>query len=416
METPEPAPEKKNKFYLITLPVILIVVTVVFAIAARTLKPKPEKQEVKATLPVVEVITARSERIQLKVIAEGNVQARTETNLFAEASGRIQKVSPAFVAGGFFQEGDVLVEIDPVDYHANLATARSRVAEAHVTYEQERAQAEQAKEDWANMNKGEPNELVLRIPQLTRAKAQIDAANAALSIAMRDLERTRIKAPYDGRVKEKFVDVGQTVNARNTSLAFIYATDIAEVRLPLSVNDIGYLELPEDYRNDSTAKPKPSVTLKTNYAGETFSWNGAIVRTEGTIDPKTRLTYVVAQVQDPYGKSDEDSDAPPLKIGMYVQAEILGKEIENAFELPIQALRPNKQMLVIDGSRTATLRDVTVVKENVDSVIVSAGLEDGDLVCTTPLQYVVDGMKVVIDGDEIEDTDTSAELSKDSER
>ncbi|MCH6257598.1 efflux RND transporter periplasmic adaptor subunit [Puniceicoccaceae bacterium K14] len=394
--------KKKNPFFLFVLPIILIVGALAFAGIASKLKSKPEKQEVKEILPVVEVTIAESETLRLNVLAEGNVQARTETNLFAEVSGSIQKISPAFFAGGFFKKGDILIEIDSTDYEANLATAKSRMAEAQVVYEQELAQSEQAKEDWIAMDKGEPNNLVLRKPQLTRANAQIDAAAAAVRIAERDLERTRIKAPYDGRVREKFVDLGQSVNARSSSLAIIYSVDIAEIRLPLSVNEIGFLELPEEYRDDNASKPKPSVSIQTKYAGKTYSWDGIIDRTEGTIDPRTRLTYVVAQVQNPYAKNSKDTTAPPLKVGMFVQAEILGKEISNAFKLPIQALRSGGRVLTIDDSKQVNIRNVTIIKENIDSVIVSGGIEEGDRVCLTPLEYIVDGMKVAIEGEESE--------------
>lgn len=395
-----PEPEPKNKFFLIALPIIFIAAAIITAAVGKKFKPVPEKQTIEEVLPVVEVVSAKSTSTQLNVTAEGNVQARTETNLFAEVSGRIQKISPDFFAGGFFKKGDILIEIDPTDYEANLATAVSRKADAHVQYQQEFAQSEQAREDWISMNKGEPNELVLRKPQLARAKAQIDAAEAAVKIAERDLERTRIKAPYDGRVREKFVDLGQSVNARATSLARIYSIDIAEVRLPLSLNDIGFLELPETFRDDQNPKNKPKVVLSTQYAGQTFTWDAELERTEGTIDPKTRLTYVVAQVQDPYAKNPTNADAPPLKIGMFVKATIHGKTLTSAFELPIRALRPNNRIVVINEKREVDIRTIKVIKENTNSFIISSGIEDGELICTTPLEYIVNGMKVEIEGDE----------------
>jgi RND family efflux transporter MFP subunit len=412
MKTNTSKPHLSTWFFTYALAPAIVLVALGLAIASSKLKPEPEKQKPKELLPVVEIIEAKTETIQLEIISQGNVQARTETNLIAEVSGRIQTISPALFAGGFFKKGDELVKIDPIDYEAQLANAFGGLAEAKLAYEQEKANSDQAKEDWTELQSGEPNDLVLRKPQLERAQANMDAAASAVKMAKRDLERTIVRAPYDGRVRQKMVDLGQMVNARTSQIAQIYSVDIAEVRLPLSLDEIRYLDLPEQYRDDSVDHQKPVVIIETIYAGETYQWIGVIDRTEGTIDPRTRLTYAVAQIINPYGK-DPSGTNPPLKMGMFVQARIKGKIISSAIEVPRKALRPDNQILIVDSKGKIDIREVQVLKENIETVILTNGIKNGENICVTPLEYVIDGMKVLIEGQESTKKDKTTEAGPD---
>lgn len=376
-------------------------VFVLFAVAALLVfamlnRPVPEKMAPTAILPVVEVMEVKSEALTLEGRSQGTVQPRTETLLVAEVSGRIQSVSSAFFAGGYFKKGDALVEIDPVDYQANLANAKSRLAEAKLAYEQEKALADQAKEDWDSFGRGEATDLALRKPQLERAAAMLESAKAAVQIAERDLARTIVRAPYDGRIKEKFADVGQMVGARQSQLARIYSTDTVEIRLPLALDQLRYLELPEAYSNYAKAANKPRVTITADYGGENHQWVGVVDRAEGAIDARTRLSYVVAQVERPYEKSAQ-GDRPPLKVGLFVEATIEGKRIENAFRIPRRALHEGDVVYAIDEENRIIIKDVVVLQKDVETVIVTEGLSDGDRLCLTPLQYVVMGMQVELD-------------------
>ncbi len=359
-------------------------------------KPAPEVKETPQILPAVEVFVARSEPIVLEAKSQGVVQARTETLLVAEVSGRIQGISNSFFAGGYFRKGDPLVEIDSVDYKANLAVAKSRLAEANLAYQQEKALAEQAKEDWDSLNRGQASDLTLRKPQLERAEALLESARAGVEIAERDLERTQVRAPYDGRIREKFVDVGQMLTARQSQLARIYSTDTAEVRLPIALSDIEYLELPETYSNQVGRAAKPKVTVSAEYGGERYSWEGVIDRTEGAIDPRTRLAYVVAQIENPY-EADKRSQRPPLKVGLFVEASIEGKRIEDAMRIPRKALQEDDTVYVVTSENRLEFKPVDIYKTDTEWAIITGGLSEGDRICVTPLEYAVMGMSVELD-------------------
>ena len=205
------------------------------------LRPEQEKKEPQDILPTVETLQVYPEDLVVKVETQGTVEARTETVLTAEVSGLVEWVSPDFVAGGFFEKGEVLLKIDALEYESRLAEARSRLAQAELVYAQERALAEQAARDWEDLGRGEPTDLVLRKPQLAKAKADREAAEAALRIAERNVRFTEVRAPYAGRVRRKRVDVGQSITARASQLAEIYSVEVAELRLPLSAKEAGFL-------------------------------------------------------------------------------------------------------------------------------------------------------------------------------
>jgi len=392
-------PEKKDSTlkWLVkhVLPAVVVLAGIGLIGSAVVFKPSPDTKPPAPILPVVEVMEAVSQPVTLEARSQGIVQSRTETLLIAEVTGRIQSISNSFFAGGYFREGDALVEIDPVDYRANLAMAKSRLAEARLAYEQEKALADQAREDWESLDRGPASDLTLRKPQLERAKALLEAAEASVEIAERDLERTIVRAPYDGRIREKHADVGQMVAARQTQLARIYSTDTAEIRLPISLRDLEYLDLPEAYSNRSSDSDKPKVTISANYGGRQHQWEGVIDRTEGAIDPRTRLTYAVAKVVNPYER-DPQSDRPPLKVGLFVEASIQGKSIGDAFRIPRKALRNNDTVYVVSPENRIVFKDVKVYKTDTESAVITEGLEDGDQICLTPLEYAVMGMQVEI--------------------
>lgn len=402
MEQNEKRPPFAHWLFFHVAPALLIVALSLAALIGIVLflKKEPEPHPFQKTLPAVEIYKAQPTAVSITVESQGSVEARIQTNLVAEVSGRIETVSPALYAGGFFKKGDVLATIDPTDYQANLATAKSRLAGNQLAFEQEKASSEQALEDWKAVgNSDSPSNLVLRKPQLEQASANLEAAQIAVSIAERDLERTQIKAPYDGRVQKKFIDIGQIANARNTQIASIYSVDTAEVRLAIPLSDTRFVDLPESYRDAKASGEKPSVTIESSYGGKTYQWSGVIDRSEGAVDPQTRLIYLVAKIDDPYRK-DPQSNRPPLKIGSFVTAKIQGKTIENAYSIPRKALHDNDTVYIVSPQNTLEIRNVEVYQKTTDTVVLSGGIEPGELLCLTPLQYVVDGMEVQIDHDE----------------
>jgi len=251
-----------RKFFKYILPLLLIAMSVLAVIAMVTVAKgkRPEIKEDASPAVRIDAIPAEVASLNFSVYSQGTVRPRTETALVAEVPGQIVSVSENFIAGGFFREGEVLLQIDPSDYETGLLSAQAALAARKAQYSEQKARSEQALKDWNNLGRqGEPSELTLRLPQLAEAKAAVQAAEAKLQEARRDLQRTRIKVPYDGLVRSKLVDVGQFVGA-GTPLGVTFSVDKAEIRLPLSNSDMAYLDLPSATRLDRTERVPVMLT------------------------------------------------------------------------------------------------------------------------------------------------------------
>ncbi len=387
--------KSKHALKTLLLPLGIVGLSVLLVVVMIRLRSRPEAKETTAILPTVEVLRVHRGPHRLEVVTHGSVQPRTETSLTSEVSGVVVEVSPSFFPGEFFEEDQVLLRLDDTEYRAAYAGTKSRLAQAALAIQQERALADQALEDWEDLGNGEPSKLVLRQPQLVHAQAELEAAQASLALAERNLRLTVIRAPYAGRVREKFVSMAEVVTARMTPLARIYALDMAEVRLPISAEDAAYVYLPESFENNFHERARPKVFLEFDLAGETVSWQGLIDRVEGVIDTTTRQIVLVAQVMHPY-RRDGASQRPPLKPGQFVEASIQGHYLEDATLIPRGALHGNK-VYVIDENNRLRMRVVKVAQKGIETVVAESGLKEGEFLCLTPLEFVVDGMEVIVE-------------------
>lgn len=396
----------------IVLPLVVLALAVVGSIAMYNARPEVETQRPEILPPLVHVQEVTKQALQLTVKSQGTVSPRTESQLVPEVSGRVVWVSPKLVSGGFFEEGEVLLRIDSLMYKQAVIRARAEVSQRKLRLAQEEAEAAVARKEWKDLGEGEASPLTLREPQLEDARASQAAAEAALEQAQYDLERTEIKAPYAGRVRQKSVDVGQFVPV-GSPMATIYAVDFAEIRLPLPDCDLAFLMLPLVYREDTEGDHSPPVLLRAHFAGKEHTWEGRIVRTEGEIDPVSRMVHAVARVKNPYGRG-ENPDRPPLGVGLYVGAEIQGLRVEDVVVLQRAALRGTNRVWVVDQGGTLRFRDVVILRTTRDEIIVESGLEAGELVCLSPLGAVTDGMKVRIPDPEQEASAAAVVEGRDS--
>ena len=381
-----------RRVLMIILPLAVIALGGIGAWSMIENRAVPEKQTVEIPPPLVRVIELRPQSVRLTVETEGTVAPRAESELAAEVAGRVTSVSPSLAAGGFFEKGETLLKIDSREYELAVVRARAAVAQAKLRLATEEQEAELARKEWDSLGKGEPTSLTVREPQIAEAQATLASAQAALQQAEYDLERTIVRAPYDGRVREKKVDVGQFVS-RGVSTARIYAVDFAEVRLPIPDEELAFLNLPLAYRGQDEQLRGPAVTLKAQFGGREHAWSGRIVRTEGEIDARSRMVHAIAQIEDPYA-AGQRAGRPPLAVGMFVQAEIHGRHANGLFAVPRAAMRAGDQVMIVDARNKLRFRTVEVFRAERERVLVRAGLEAGDRVCVSALEAAVDGMEV----------------------
>ena len=384
-----------RRFFKMIVPVMVLAVCIVIGFTLIRTAPKAERRTPPPRLPTVEVMTVNQSNFPVIVKSQGTVTPRTESTLIPQVSGQIVGASENWQTGGFFESGEILIEIDPRDYENNVVVARADLAQAQAALNEEKARADQALRDWETLDlSDQPNDLALRKPQLKSAMAAVAAARARLEQANINLERTRIRAPYTGLVLEKNVDVGQYVSPSNV-LARIYAVDLVEIRLPLTNNQLAFMNLPEVYRDGTgsdAARRYPIVHLSARVGSETHRWKGRIVRTEGAIDPQSHQIFVIAQVDDPYGRHH----GLPLKVGQFVEARIGGRVLVGVFDLPRAAVRRNNEVLVVGSDEVIDRRQVDVIWNEDDRVIVGSGLRNGERISLTPLPFAVSGSRVQV--------------------
>lgn len=377
-------------------PLVVLAVAVAIVIIQVRIRPAAQPTEPERVAPMVSAVTVAPERVRLVVSAQGTVEPRTEIDLVTEVAGRIVWVSPELASGGFFAEGEPLLRIDARDYEialegarAALARAQSTLALAQRTLERQRSIRETGASSEARLDDAVFN--------AASADATVREARVAVQRAELDLERTELQAPFAGRVRQKHVDAGQFVG-RGVPVARIFSVDFAEVRLPIHDTDLAFLELEtkpaaQPEAADPGSPARAPVTFRAEYAGETQSWSGYVVRTEGALDARTRMLTVVARVDDPYALLG-DGKGPVLPIGLFVNAEIQGREVDHVFVLPPGVLRGGQEVLVADAHDRLRIRPVEVLRVERDRTLVRSGLEAGERVIVTPLEVATEGMAV----------------------
>ncbi len=375
------------------LPAVFLAIAFWFAYWLISNQPEPRQRNFPERVPEVEVVNLEKVDYPVTLASQGIVQSRTRSNLSAEVRGTIIEIAPNFREGGFFEEGEVLARIDPVDYEADLIIAEGQLAQAELNLAQEEARYEQAKTDWERLGVDEaPSSLVLREPQLRQAQSNLASAKARVMAATRNLERTEIRAPYAGCVLSKNADVGQFVNV-GAQLARIYSIDFAEVRLPLSERQQNFLDLQETYRGEeANIADGPRVLLRYTVGSESYNWRGRVVRAEGSIDTSSRQLFVIAQVRNPYGFTEQGR--PPLKVGAFVEAEIEGRTIDDVYVIPRRLLNETRFVLVVDEGGLLRRRNLDIVWSSGEEIIVRSGFEEGDRLCLTDVNYALEGLVV----------------------
>ncbi len=360
-----------------------VIVLIIFSVvAAGLMLNKQEQQKVQPKLdPIsVDVMAVKLAPHQFQVKSQGTVAPRVETMLVAQVSGEVVTVSSAFVKGGMLNAGDVLAQIDPFDYEVKLEQAKANLAGARASFILESAQGRVAEAEWAKVSKAEPSELGLRKPQQEQALAAVKAAQASLKQAQKDLERTTITVPYDALVEARHVSLGSFVS-KGAVVANIYDTQQAEIRLPVSQRDASYLDI----------KQGAKVGISAQVRGQEAVWSGTLLRSEGMIDIESRMMHVVAGIDAPY-QIKRSGGPVDLPFGTYITAVIQGRTLDSAVSVPRQAIRNRQVPLFVNGK--LVFRNVTVERHEGRFSIISEGLQEGDLLITSPLERATEGLSL----------------------
>ncbi|MEO1855774.1 MAG: efflux RND transporter periplasmic adaptor subunit [Rubritalea sp.] len=335
------------------------------------------------------VIELASENFQIELTSHGIVKPPAITPLNPQVNGVVSKIAANFENGSFVEKGEVLVELDQSDFQSQISSATAALARAEAALAQENARAAQALRNWRDIGfDEEPNALVLRKPQLKEAEANLAAQQAALEKAQRNLARTKIRAPYDGRVRSRNIGLGQSVGS-GTKLGELYATSYAEVRLPLSTRQLGKIDIDE-----IEFEHIPVVLEDALHAYDDRKWPAKIVRIEGELDPNSRELFVIARVEDPFGRASK-SGGHPLRMNQPVTATIQANTLNNVVAIPRSAIYGKDEIILIKDNAIHR-QTINIVWSTLDKVFTDTEGLDKALLSTSKLAYAPQGSPVRI--------------------
>jgi len=374
----------------LALPLLIIAAATGIAIALIVLKKAPAKAPSRIVGTLVDVAVAARRDLPLTLHASGTVTARRQISIEPQVSGKVVALGEDFAAGAFFRQGDLLLQIEPTDYRLAVDQAAAALARAEVELATTEGQAQIAREEWDRLQldaSETPNPLVLYQPQLKNARANVASAAAALQMAQLNLERTSLTAPFSGRLRSESVDIGQYVRA-GVSVATLTGSDEVEVIVSLPMEDLPWLAIP-----GPKGGPGSSATVAlAGGAGPATVWSGRIDRSLGEVDSRGRMVQVAVRVADPYRLREKQPRPPFLEVGLFVEVEFAGPQLQQVIELPRRALRDNDSVWVLGSDDRLDIRPVEVLRKEQETVLIGSGIEAGEAVVLTTLSGASQGM------------------------
>lgn len=392
---------------LIGVGVVGFILLVVFRQQPVVVPPPPR-------VPVVTVVDLEEQSGTLSIRGNGTVRPTAQVSLSSEVSGRVVWVRSSLVSGGRFHRGDVLLRIDSADYHNAVEAAQADVAARRVDVLQAEQEVEIAREEYRRLRQHEGTQappdstaigsLVFREPQLRAAEAAWRGAQSRLDDAQLALERTALRAPFDGIVRNETVDVGQYVTP-GMGLATIYASLEVEVVVPLSPDRAALIENLWQATPGSRAIP---ATVYADVASIRYEWTGYVDRAEAALDERTRTVNVVVKVEGAFdtrqgSAGDESSNGfprlpsgrrPPLVLGTYVDVDITAIELDQFYTIPRAALRDGNVIWIVENDTLLVMRSVLPIQEVEGTVQLLGDLPAGAQVVVSDLPVIVDSMTV----------------------
>ena len=349
-------------------------------------------------LATVRVTPVQPESVTLQVTSQGKVQASRRASLSSAAAGPVDWISPALVAGGYFEADEVVLRLDSSDYLNALERSRTSLAQAETEANHAISELQRYTELAARRLISESQLQELQ-RQTDIANGRVRDANAALAQTELDLRRSEIRAPFASIVESTSIELGQQVN-RGQALAMLLSADDVEVRVPLALAQLGHLDIPLGHRGELPPEQSPSVILRGMFGGQMHTWTGRLVRTEAGIDATNNAVQAIVRVAQPaeaaMDPGAESINAIPLPVGLFVEAIIDGRNVDNIFALPRDVIRANNRVLVVDEENRLRFREVEILRLENERVLISSGLRAGERVCLSPIQAVVDGMAVQV--------------------
>ncbi len=408
--------------------------------------PKAERRPPTREAKLVEVQALEPSQEQVTIDAMGEVIAARRIEVRPRVSGNIEWLSPECIPGGRFAEGSDIARIDSADYDLAVEQAeaevkrltavweqrQSEVAERESAVEQRRSEVVQcdaalkielgqqsiAQREYELLDREvreEDRELVLRQPQLATARANCDAARAALAaaeaakksamamaraaerskvaaeVALKqaklDQQRTHLRAPFNAVVERRAIDLGSQVSV-GTPVATLVGTDEYWVEVSLPVDQLKWIRIPRSRQEEGS----PARIVHESAWGPGAVRKGRVLGLASSLETEGRMARLLVAVEDPLALKEENAGEPALLLGSYVRVEIDGPTLDNVIAIERKHLRDGNHVWIMSPEETLDIRPVDIKYRAREQVLVDGSLRPGERLVVTNLAAPVEGM------------------------
>lgn len=361
---------------------------VAIAVVLVVTRPAPPRtNQPEAPRMLVEVVEVRAKEHSVQLHAKGTVVPAEEVVVKSQLPGRVVWRSPELVAGGRFKKGDPILKIDPRDFQLAVDGFRAEVNQAKLDLAIEERRGEIAKREWNAFGDIEASDaqkaLAQRKPYLDARKIALSAAQSSLRQAQLDLSRTTLRAPFDSEVLSETVDIGQLLSSQD-QVARLVGTDAYHVQVSVPVGSLRTIETRADHGTGS------GVAVVQRVGEDVVEREGEVIRTLSDLDPGGAMARVLVRIDNPAGEAGD----LPLLLGSYVDVAVEAHAIAQAIRLPRATLRDGQRVYVMNDRGLLEIRDVHVVWNLPEAVLVDSGLESGDRVVTSRISTPIPNMRL----------------------
>ncbi|MET4695925.1 efflux RND transporter periplasmic adaptor subunit [Endozoicomonas lisbonensis] len=386
-----------KKWAKIIAPCIVLIMGVAAASYYLESKPRIRSRQGQPVARLVQVQTIESGSQQPWITGNGQVVAKREVDLRSQQRGTVVSLPDTFIPGGFVHKGEVLLQIDPRDHLLQIEQSQAGLAKARATLEEERGRHRVAQLEYDLSGKELPDDevgLVLRQPQLADAEANLKRAQAALSKARIDYERTRIEAPFDAQITARHISIGSMARD-NMSLFELVATDAFWVEVSLPTQYLPWLKFPSNNQHETEdGHCTGSVVRIRNVADwqEHVYREGCVISLLPELNSRVRTATVLVEIKDPLALLPENRGKPQVLVNEFLQADILGKQVDNVVSLPRRLLQNGNRVWLMNTENKLESREVTLSYRGRDHVLVDGGLVAGEKLVTSAIPGAVEGI------------------------
>lgn len=368
----------------ILMPICLILAGVGGFRYYKSKEMKIKRQPPKKQAVMVETVEMQPGTYQSTVHAMGTVKPDQQIVIKSKVAGEVVSISSDFVLGGLMKKGNILLEIEDLDYQIEVKKAASELEKAVSDFEIELGSQKIAKEELnlikqAGLGEIKETDLALRKPQLIQAKADVDRARADLESAKLNLSRTKVVLPFNALILEKNVSIGSLVTAQDT-LATLVDVDLFQVEAQVPPDKLDAIKTGEV----SGSK----VVVHSRFSNQ--EWPGRVARFTGRVAPNSRMAGVIILVDDPLGLNRKERGGP-LLLDDHVEVKIMSRMLENVFSLPRTYLRDNDTVWIYNNGRLE-IRQVDFAWKEDGVVFVRSGIRAGDRLIVSDLPAPIEGM------------------------